>query len=175
MVSGQWLDINDSMVINLSKLQETGDRRAWCVAVRGVAKSWTQLNWLKNSMVNELIMRKVPKVPHIFSCTEIQFWFLIAFFSDPDQIRHTTTKLYKSKISPPFIITSSCICEESSRFQLIIMSLLTGHSYHFLLSLLLTLHLTHSANLVDASIKTYPESDHFPLCPPSRSVTEKAS
>ena len=55
------------------------------------------------------------------------------------------------------------------------MSLLTGHSYHFLLSLLLTLHLTHSANLVDASIKTYPESDHFPLYPPSRSVTEKAS
>ena len=37
----RWLDsINDSMNMNLSKLQETGkDREAWCTAVHGVAKS----------------------------------------------------------------------------------------------------------------------------------------
>ena len=37
--------ITDSMYMNLSKLQETvKDREAWCVAVRGVAKSQTQLS-----------------------------------------------------------------------------------------------------------------------------------
>ena len=35
---------HDSMNLNLSKLQEIAeDRGAWCAAVHGVAKSWTQL------------------------------------------------------------------------------------------------------------------------------------
>ena len=37
----------DSMNMSLSKLQEiVKDREAWCAAVRGVTKSWTQLKQL---------------------------------------------------------------------------------------------------------------------------------
>ena len=45
--------ITDSMELNLSKLQEmVRGGEAWCVAIHGVAKSWTRLGESEQQYVN---------------------------------------------------------------------------------------------------------------------------
>ena len=59
----RWSDsITNSMDMNLSKLQDIGDREAWCAVVRGVTKTRT---WLSNWTTTNSLTHWTPSLIHL--------------------------------------------------------------------------------------------------------------
>ena len=59
MTEDEMVGITDSLDMSLSKLQElVMDREAWCAAVHGVTKNWTQLtDWTE--LIGQILRNEV--------------------------------------------------------------------------------------------------------------------
>ena len=141
----RWLDsINDSMDMNLSKLQKiVEDRRAWHAAVHGVAKSWTWLNdWTTTTTATTAATTTTATVYHWYC------WL-------PPLLSYIHNVLLKWKGCPLVLPQSSCVIEFADTYRVKIYTPFIIRNGGMLWFLNYLIHSLQKANRKETDVKPH--------------------